>query len=144
MDQDNGHNAWNNFKCITSYLWHNIFWISFYGILLHHNKGGRLDSPCMCGVSSVSYSPSAKAFLRVPLKTQYKIFHGQIHHTNSAWKKHSNSLAPGKFEWNFRHVIFKQILVTDGLGISCEMALIWVSPLPEPMLIQIFVAIWHH
>ena len=22
-----------------------------------------------------------------------------------------NSLAPGKFEWNFRHVIFKQILV---------------------------------
>ena len=24
-----------------------------------------------------------------------------------------NSLAPGKFEWNFRHVIFKQILVID-------------------------------
>ena len=24
---------------------------------------------------------------------------------------HINSLAPGKFEWNFRHVIFKQILV---------------------------------
>ena len=28
-----------------------------------------------------------------------------------------NSLAPGKFEWNFRHVIFKQILVIDGWGI---------------------------
>ena len=38
-----------------------------------------------------------------------------------------NSLAPGKFEWNFRHVIFKQILVTDGWGISCEIVLIWVS-----------------
>ena len=25
-----------------------------------------------------------------------------------------NSLAPGKFEWNFRHVISKQILVIDG------------------------------
>ena len=25
-----------------------------------------------------------------------------------------NSLAPGKFEWNFRHVIFKQIWVIDG------------------------------
>ena len=25
-----------------------------------------------------------------------------------------NSLAPGKFELNFRHVIFKQILVIDG------------------------------
>ena len=38
-----------------------------------------------------------------------------------------NSLAPGKFEWNFRHVIFKQILVTDDWGISCEIALIWMS-----------------
>ena len=31
------------------------------------------------------------------------------------------SLAPGKFEWDFRYVIFKQILVIDGGGISCEM-----------------------
>ena len=36
-------------------------------------------------------------------------------------------MAPGKFEWNFRHVIFKQILVIDGWGISCEIALIWLS-----------------
>ena len=34
---------------------------------------------------------------------------------------------PGKFEWNFRHVIFKHILVIDGWGISCEIALIWMS-----------------
>ena len=38
-----------------------------------------------------------------------------------------NSLAPGKFEWNFRYVIFKQILVIDGWGISCEIALVWMS-----------------
>ena len=38
-----------------------------------------------------------------------------------------NSLAPGKFEWNFRYVIFKQILVIDGWGISCEIVLIWMS-----------------
>ena len=38
-----------------------------------------------------------------------------------------NSLAPGKFEWNFRHVIFKQILLIDGWGISCEIALLWTS-----------------
>ena len=37
------------------------------------------------------------------------------------------SLAPGKFECNFRHVIFKQILVIHGWGISCEIALIWMS-----------------
>ena len=35
------------------------------------------------------------------------------------------SLAPGKFEWNFRHVIFKQILVIDDWGISCEITLTW-------------------
>ena len=38
-----------------------------------------------------------------------------------------NSLSPGKFEWIFRYVIFKRILVTDGWGISCEIALIWMS-----------------
>ena len=38
-----------------------------------------------------------------------------------------NSLTPGKFEWNFRHIIFKQNLVIDGWGISCEIALIWMS-----------------
>ena len=38
-----------------------------------------------------------------------------------------NSLAYGKFEWNFRDVIFQQILVIDGWGIACEIALIWMS-----------------
>ena len=79
-----------------------------------------------------------------------------------------NSSAPGKFEWNFMHVIFKQILVIDGWGIACKIALIWMSldfidvrwsvnigsgnglvlsgnkPLLEPMLTQISVAIWCH
>ena len=36
-----------------------------------------------------------------------------------------DSLVPGKFEWNFRHVIFKQILVIDDWGISCEITLTW-------------------
>ena len=38
-----------------------------------------------------------------------------------------NSLAPGKFEWNFRQVIFKNILVIDGWDISWEIALILMS-----------------
>ena len=38
-----------------------------------------------------------------------------------------NSLAPWKFEWNFICVICKQILVIDGWGTSCEIALIWMS-----------------
>ena len=37
------------------------------------------------------------------------------------------SLDPGKFEWNFRCVIVKQLLVIGGWGISYEVALIWMS-----------------
>ena len=38
-----------------------------------------------------------------------------------------NSLALGNFAWNLGQVIFKQILVIDGWGISCNIALIWMS-----------------
>ena len=36
-------------------------------------------------------------------------------------------MAPEKFEWNFRYVIFKRILVIAGRGISCEIILMWMS-----------------
>ena len=49
------------------------------------------------------------------------------HWHSDQWYWPFNSLAPGKFEWNFRYVIFKWILVIDGWGISCEIALIWMS-----------------
>ena len=51
-----------------------------------------------------------------------------------------NSLVPRKFELKFRHVIFKQILVIDGWGISCEIALIWISldlTDDQPTLLQV-------
>ena len=38
-----------------------------------------------------------------------------------------NSLAPGKFELNYRYVIFEEIWVIDGWGVSCEIALILMS-----------------
>ena len=37
-----------------------------------------------------------------------------------------NSLAPGRFNFNFRQVIFKLILVNGGWGISYEIALRWM------------------
>ena len=37
------------------------------------------------------------------------------------------TLWPLGFEWDFRYVIFKWTLVIDGWGISCEVALIWMS-----------------
>ena len=63
------------------------------------------------------------------------------------WKQNIlfNSLAPGKFELNFRYVIFKQILLIDGWGISCETALIWMSPDftdDQSMLVQVMA--WCH
>ena len=48
------------------------------------------------------------------------------HYLNQCWNS-VNSLAAGKFEWNFKYVIFKQILVIDVGGISCEIALLWMS-----------------
>ena len=38
-----------------------------------------------------------------------------------------NSLAPRKFEWNFRYLILQIISVIDGWAISCELALRWTS-----------------
>ena len=38
-----------------------------------------------------------------------------------------NSMAPGRFEWNFEWVVFKLILMNEGLCISCEIALKWSS-----------------
>ena len=55
-------------------------------------------------------------------------------------RRYFNSLAPGKFEWNLGHVIFKQILVIDGWGTSCEIALICMSldfTDDQPTLVQV-------
>ena len=54
-----------------------------------------------------------------------------------------NSLAPGKFERNFRYIIFKRILVTDGWGISCEIAQIWMLlDLTDDKSISVQVMAW--
>ena len=50
-----------------------------------------------------------------------------------------NSLAPGKFEWHFRYIIFQIISVIDGWGISWELALRWMSLhlTDKPTLVQV-------
>ena len=73
-----------------------------------------------------------------PLSSVRKGFNCLCHHSvdklnklqinvSVSWNKFRmtrvNSLAPGKFEWNFRHLIFQIISVIDGWGISCELAL---------------------
>ena len=56
-----------------------------------------------------------------------------------------NSLTPGKFEWYFRLVIFKQILVIAGWGIFCEVVLIWMSlDLTDDQSTLVQVMAWCH
>ena len=38
-----------------------------------------------------------------------------------------HSLAPGRFKWNFRQLIFNLILVTDCWGVLCGIVLMWLS-----------------
>ena len=58
---------------------------------------------------------------------------------------HVNSLAPGKFELNFRYLIFQIISVIDGWGISCEFALRWMSlHLADDKTTLVQVMAWCH
>ena len=53
-----------------------------------------------------------------------------------------NSLAPRKFEWQIRQVIFILILLIDGWGISCEIALRWMSHWTLGMVSQHWFRQW--
>ena len=56
-----------------------------------------------------------------------------------------NSLAPGKFEWNFRYLIFQIISVIVGRVISCELALRWMSlGLTDDKSTLVLVMAWCH
>ena len=54
-----------------------------------------------------------------------------------------NSLAPGRFKFNFRYVISKLILVNGGWGISYEIALRWMPlDLTDDKSILVQVMAW--
>ena len=54
-----------------------------------------------------------------------------------------NSLVLGRFEINFRQVIFQLKLVIDGCGISCEIVLRWKSmELPDDKSALVQVKAW--
>ena len=62
----------------------------------------------------------------------YFVIHVYKRVNTTAWttRQHQadiNSFAPGRFEWNFRYVVFKWNLMIDSLGISCEIAPILLS-----------------
>ena len=65
------------------------------------------DAACLAGTHWVGWMPA----------------HSQLERKIS---QRINPLAPGKFDWNFRYVIFKRISVIDGCGKSCEIDLWWM------------------
>ena len=52
---------------------------------------------------------------------------GGCHMYGLSESNYFNSLAPGKFEWNFRYLISQIISLIDGWVISSELALRWMS-----------------
>ena len=61
------------------------------------------------------------------------------------YRAHLRSLAPGKFEWNFRYLILQIISVIDGWGISCELAFRWMSlDLTDDKSTLVQVMVWCH
>ena len=48
------------------------------------------------------------------------------HHGITTNTQHLNSLVPGRFQFNFRQVIFRLNLVNGGWGISSEIAIRWM------------------
>ena len=73
-----------------------------------------------CPDSSIGVGPTSAQFIL--------LFGMGLLHVTSHWDVILNSLALGRFQFNFRSVIFKLILVNDGWGISYEIALRWMPP----------------
>ena len=72
-------------------------------------------------------------------------------HLCITWSRGINSLAPVKFQFNLRQVIFKLTLVNGGWGISYEIALRWMpldltddkSTLVQVMAWCRYTYVWH-
>ena len=99
----------------------------------------------------VQHQPSGKDNNEPPCRTlqtndqDLRVGSLQAHPATQGQAEVINSLAPGKFEWKFSHVIWKQILVIDGWGISCEIALIWMSlDFTDDQSILVQVMAWCH
>ena len=121
----------------------------------------RLKSPA----SQLFTQPFIRAQIKVNIKASrhWPFFLFMKNYYSYDLISHLNSLAPGRFQFNFRWAIFNLILVNDGWGIFYEIALRWMpldltddkstlvqvmawcrQALPEPMFTQLYVAKWRH
>ena len=117
-------------------------------------KGPCVSSACVAFVSpnivssAVSYIVVSLAMLELRLRrksfTVRWYFCSILAHSLSftSCNTNINSLAPGKFEWDHREIIFKFVFAIDGWGSSCEIAQ-WISlDLTNVKLILVQVMAW--
>ena len=76
-----------------------------------------------CAMNDEEKHLHTNKYYEEPLQNLYRMYRGVL----IDMSLFINSLAPGKFESNFRYLILQIISVIDGWGISCELALRWMS-----------------
>ena len=79
----------------------------------------RWDEPVMMPSKATVTWRNSYRLNRQPIRSFRWVLDGD----DDTIRLHVNSLAPGRFQFNFRKVIFKQTLVNGGWGISYEIAL---------------------
>ena len=118
-----------------------------------HNKTLKLVAKMLA--TNIGFVPD---WLPEPMLTQLSVFiwhhqatmslvvmHDQLQNVLENNDNLFNSLAPGKFEWNFRYLILQIISVSDGWGFSCELALRWMSlDLTDDKSTLVQVMAWCH
>ena len=93
-----------------------LIFLSFIKTFAHKGPTNNI-----CSVQIMAWWPIVDKSLSQPMMAFFTYSTYML--TLTLWV---NSLAPGKFEWNFRYLIFQIILVIDGWVISCELALRWM------------------
>ena len=113
-----------------------LVWCYYNAVSLIKNLNNRSTIACQGGRDMGWFFYEYK--LVMPKSPQCCMEYQIILDHDSAWLYviSLNSLAPGRFKFRFRLVIFKPILVNGGSGISYEIALRWM-PQDKSTLVQV-------
>ena len=114
----------NKMAAILQTIFSKVFFFKENVCILVHISLDRIPkSPC------VSKSTLAQVMVQRHQATSHYVMHYWYAFmtpygiTRPQWV---NLLPPVRFEWNLRKVIFKLLLVIDGSGTSCEIAIRWM------------------
>ena len=86
----------------------------------------QVENEDVVGAAPTGDAPTTSEWSTILLPTKVRLILEILRYSDFNTRR-VNSLAPEKFEWNFRYLILQIISVIDGWGISCELALRWMS-----------------